>query len=64
VNEPLYIKTNAAICNANRFISDQVRVQISSRLTGDVVYINAVESGENTGIFQFDLATEESTNKT
>lgn len=63
VNEPLYIKTNAAICNANRFISDQVRVQISSRLTGDVVYINAVESGENTGIFQFDLATEESTNK-
>ncbi len=48
----------------NRFVSDhRVRVQISSRLTGDVVDINAVESGEIERIFQFDLATEESTNK-
>ncbi|MQW92010.1 DUF11 domain-containing protein [Acinetobacter sp. dk771] len=63
VNEPLYIKTNAAVCNANRFIADKVKVQVISKLTGDVVYVTALESGDNTGIFQFDLNTEENAQK-
>lgn len=63
VDKPLYVKTNAAICNANRAAIDQVRVQITSKLTGDIVYVNASESGENTGVFQFDLETEENLNK-
>ena len=63
VNEPLYIQTNAAVCNANRSVSDQVKIQVTSKLTGDVVYVNATETGENTGIFQFDLPTEENSQK-
>lgn len=63
VNEPLYIQTNAAICNANRSVSDQIKVQVTSKLTGDVVYVNATETGENTGVFQFDLPTEENSQK-
>lgn len=63
INEPLYIQTNAAVCNANRFVSDHVKIQVTSTLTGDIVYVNATETGENTGIFQFDLPTEENAQK-
>lgn len=63
VNEPIYIKTNAAICNANRFNTEQVRVQIISKLTGDIVYVDATETGENTGVFNFSLTTEENAEK-
>ena len=63
VNEPIYVKADAAICNANRSVSDQVRIQLVSKLTGDIVYVNAVESGENTGIFQFTVDTEEKAEK-
>lgn len=63
VNEPVYIKTNAAVCNAHRFNKEQVRVKIISKLTGDIVYVSALESGENTGIFQFSLDTEENSVK-
>lgn len=63
VNEPLYIKTNAAVCNANRFITDQVKIQVTSKLTGDIVYVTAIESGENTGLFHFNLETEENVQK-
>lgn len=59
VNEPIYLKTNAAICNANRFGKDQVRIKIQSKLTGDIVVVSAVESDENSGLFQFELETEE-----
>ena len=59
VNEPIYLKTNAAICNANRFSKEQVRIRIQSKLTGDIVIISAIESGENIGLFQFSLDTEE-----
>lgn len=60
VNEPLFIKSNAAICNANRSVVDHVRVEVISKLTGDIVYVNAVESSENSGVFQFNLDTFES----
>ncbi len=63
VNEPIYLKTNAAVCNANRFSKEQARIRIQSKLTGDIVIISAIESGENTGVFQFSLATEENTEK-
>ena len=63
VNEPIYLKTNAALCNANRFSKEQVRIRIQSKLTGDIVIISAMESGENTGLFQFSLETEENAEK-
>jgi len=63
VNEPIYLKTNAAICNANRFGKEQVRIQIQSKLTGDIVVVSAVESDENSGLFYFELETEENTVK-
>lgn len=63
VNEPIYLKTNAAVCNANRFSKEQARIRIQSKLTGDIVIISAIESGENTGLFQFSLATEENAEK-
>lgn len=63
VNEPIYLKTNAAVCNANRFSKEQARIRIQSKLTGDIVIISAMESGENTGLFQFSLATEENAEK-
>lgn len=59
VNEWLHLKTNATICNANRFDVEQVRIRIQSKLTGDIVIISAIESGENTGLFQLSLDTEE-----
>lgn len=59
INESIYLKTNAALCNANRFSKEQVRIRIQSKLTGDIVIISALESGENTGLFQFSLDTEE-----
>lgn len=63
VNEPIYLKTNAALCNANRFSKEQVRIRIQSKLTGDMVIISALESAENTGLFQFSLETEENAEK-
>ncbi|HCL60546.1 MAG TPA: hypothetical protein DHW80_12355 [Acinetobacter sp.] len=63
VNEPIYLKTNAAVCNANRFSKEQARIRIQSKLTGDIVIISAMESGENTGLFQFSLDTEENAEK-
>ncbi|MCP6373989.1 hypothetical protein NL455_29320, partial [Klebsiella pneumoniae] len=38
-------------------------IRIQSKLTGDIVIISAMESGENTGLFQFSLATEENAEK-
>lgn len=62
VNKPIFLKTNAAICNANRLTQEQVRIQIKSQLTGDIVIVSALETDLNSGIFQFELPTEESAN--
>ena len=63
VNAPLYFKTNASMCNANRSVREQVRVEIQSKLTGDIVVINVMESDENSGLFQFNIPTEENAYK-
>ncbi|WP_228147474.1 SdrD B-like domain-containing protein [Acinetobacter sp. ANC 3813] len=63
VNAPVYLKSNAAMCNANRFEKEQVRVQIQSKLTGDVLVVSALESDVNSGIFQFSFDTEENAQK-
>ena len=63
LNQPLYFNTNASVCDVNPEIRDQIKVEIRSKLTGDIVHIIAKESGLNTGIFQFELPTEENANK-
>lgn len=59
VNTPIYLKTNASICNANRLSQEEVRIQIQSKLTGDIVVVSARESESNSGVFHFSLDTEE-----
>lgn len=63
VNDVIYLKSNAAVCNANRFSQEQVRIRIESKLTGDVVVVSAIESAANSGVFQFSLKTEENSVK-
>lgn len=63
VNQPLYLKSNASLCNANRLSAEKVRIRITSSLTGDVVYVDAMETGLNSGEFHFSLDTEENAQK-
>lgn len=63
VNAPIYFKTNASMCNANRNVREQVSVEIKSKLTGDILVVNALESEENSGMFQFNIPTEENAYK-
>ena len=63
VNQPVYLKSNAALCNANRLQAEKVRIRVTSGLTGDVVYVDAIETGLNTGEFHFSLDTEENAQK-
>ncbi|OTG73994.1 hypothetical protein B9T26_07590 [Acinetobacter sp. ANC 4169] len=56
VNEPVYLKANAAICNASHQ-QDQVKILVKSKLTGDFLYVNGKESEANSGIFHFKVDT-------
>jgi uncharacterized repeat protein (TIGR01451 family) len=56
VNEPIYLKADAAICNASHQ-QDQVKVLVKSTLTGDFLYVNGKESEANSGIFHFEINT-------
>ncbi|SFU99697.1 conserved repeat domain-containing protein [Polaromonas sp. YR568] len=49
---PLYVQTDAAICNADPATIGTVPVTIVSQLTGDSETYTAVETGPNTGIFR------------
>ncbi|MEO8388099.1 SdrD B-like domain-containing protein [Polaromonas sp.] len=49
---PLFVQTNASICNADATVVGTVPVTLSSRLTGDIETFIAVETGPNTGIFR------------
>lgn len=59
LNQPLYIAANSAMCNASRSNVDKVKIKVQSTLTGDVEYVQGVETGSNTGVFRFTLATQE-----
>ena len=56
VKEPIYLKANAAICNASHN-QDQVKVLVKSALTGDFLYTNGKETEANSGIFHFEVNT-------
>lgn len=49
---PLYVQTDAAICNADPATIGTVPVTIVSQLTGDSETYIATETGPNTGIFR------------
>lgn len=57
VNKPLYIAAQYASCNADRSSSDRVKIQIKSTKTGDIEEVIGVETGMNTGVFQYTLPT-------
>lgn len=60
LNQPLYISANSAMCNATRSGVDKVKIKVKSSQTGDMEYVQGVETGINTGIFRFSLPTQES----
>ena len=60
LNKPLFISADSAICNAGRSVTDQVKIQIKSTLTGDVVEVVGVETAPNSGVFHYQLATTDS----
>jgi uncharacterized repeat protein (TIGR01451 family) len=49
---PLFVQTDAALCNANPGAVDTVPVTLTSQLTGDVETFTGVETGPNTGLFR------------
>ena len=57
---PLNISANSAVCNAERSALDKVKIKVQSTLTGDIEYVEGIETGLNTGIFRFQLPTQES----
>ena len=57
VNKPLNIEAKNASCNADRYISDRVKIRIKSTKTGDLEEVIGVETGTNTGIFHYTLPT-------
>lgn len=60
LTKPLYIAANSAMCNATRSGVDKVKIKVQSTKTGDIEYVQGVETGINTGIFRFSLPTRES----
>lgn len=52
IGEPLNIQASASACNERRAIIEEVKIQISSELTGDIENYIGIETGPNTGIFR------------
>lgn len=52
LGSPLYIQANAAACNHNISVAESVVIRLTSRKTGDVETVMAVETGSNTGMFR------------
>ncbi|WP_228198918.1 MULTISPECIES: SdrD B-like domain-containing protein [Acinetobacter] len=61
LKKPLFISASSAVCNATRTTLDKVKIKVVSNTTGDTEYVEAVETGLNTGVFRFELPTEENT---
>ena len=61
LNKPLYISANSTQCNASRSISDKVQIRIKSTTTGDEVVVIGQETAPNSGVFHYELPTQEST---
>ena len=61
LKKPLHISASSAICNATRTTLDKVKIKVVSNSTGDIEYVEGIETGLNTGIFRFELPTQENT---
>lgn len=61
LNQPLYISANSTQCNASRNLSDKVQIRIKSTTTGDEVVVIGQETAANSGVFHYELPTQEST---
>jgi uncharacterized repeat protein (TIGR01451 family) len=61
LNKPLHLSADTTLCNASRTVSDKVQIRVQSTKTGDVVVVVGVETGPNSGVFRYDLPTEENT---
>lgn len=48
----LFVQADAAACNREPLVIEQVTIGIFSKLTGDEEYFTATETGPNTGIFR------------
>ncbi|MEG0404689.1 MAG: SdrD B-like domain-containing protein [Acinetobacter sp.] len=57
VNKPLNIEAKNASCNADRYISDRVKIRIKSTKTKDLEEVIGIETGPNTGVFHYTLPT-------
>lgn len=57
VNKPLNIEAKNASCNADRYVSDRVKIRIKSTKTGDIEDVIGIETGANTGVFHYTLPT-------
>ncbi len=60
---PIYLKAAAEACNFNPAAIDQVFITVKSRTTGDSVTLKAHESGANSGLFLYDLPTQDTATK-
>lgn len=54
---PLYIESRSAMCNADRYSVDRVKIRVQSSKTGDLEDVIAVETDVNSGVFRYQLAT-------
>jgi len=54
IGEPLHIQATASACNEDRTRVEEVLIEITSELTGDMEVFTGVETGRNTGVFQIE----------
>lgn len=52
IGRQLYVQASAAACNADEDAADQVRISITSKLTGDAEWFDAAETGPDTALFR------------
>ncbi|WP_421773048.1 OmpA family protein [Gracilimonas sp.] len=52
VGSPLHLMVEAASCNTNRTLVDEVSISLTSYRTDDFETFTAIETGKNTGVFK------------
>ena len=52
IGRQLFVQASAEACNADETANEQVRISIASKLTGDMEWFDASETGPDTGLFR------------
>ena len=52
MNRPLYLQGDASACNQNSAVIERVTLDLTSKLTGDTIRTEMIETGPNTGVFR------------